>query len=92
MKSDQKNLSGIFSFSSNRFFVTFSGACDSKNVCHCSEEDYDFFSDVSEWFENLDVTEVISKMVNKFKNKVKELKVSENLKELIPSKCKVGQE
>jgi hypothetical protein len=47
---------------------------------------------VSEWFENLDVTEVITKMVNKFKNKVKELKVSENLKELIPSKCKVGQE
>jgi hypothetical protein len=61
-------------------------------VCHCSEEDYDFFSDVAEWFESLDVTEVISKMVNKFKTKVKELKLSENIRELVPSKCKVSQE
>jgi len=30
-------------------------------------------------------------MVNKFKKQVKELKISENLKELVPSKCKVSQ-
>lgn len=30
-------------------------------------------------------------MVNKFNKKVKELRISENLKELVPSKCKVGQ-
>jgi len=39
----------------------FSGVCDSQDVCRCSEEDYNFFVDITEFFGKLDISEVITK-------------------------------
>merc|ERR1712110_34197 len=71
------------------------GVCDDQDRCICSENEYDFLSDVSEWIsEKLDPSTLIARMDTKFteyKNKFKDWKISENLRPLVPSKCKISE-
>jgi len=70
------------------------GVCDDADRCICSENEYDFLADVSEWFtENLDPSTLIERMDAKYteyKEKFKTWALSENLKPLVPSKCKIS--
>ena len=69
------------------------GVCDDNDNCICSEMEYDFLADVGEWFEeNLDPSTLIQLMNDKYTEYKETLKtaVSENLKPLIPSKCKLS--
>jgi len=70
------------------------GVCDENDRCICSETEYDFLADVSEWVEEkLDPTTLIARMDNKYteyKNKFKNWTLSENLRPLVPSKCKIS--
>jgi len=70
------------------------GVCDDNDRCICSENEYDFLADVSEWFtENLDPSTLIERMDAKYteyKEKFKTWALSEKLKPLVPSKCKIS--
>merc|ERR1712096_147401 len=70
-----------------------SGACDGSKNCICSEQEYDFLSEIGDWFEeNLDPSELIQKMENKF-NEIKGTVAewgNDNLRALVPSKCKIS--
>ena len=68
------------------------GVCDENDKCWCSEEDYNFFHDVSQWLGDLDIEDVIDRQVNKFKRKIDEWDISDKVKSLVPSKCKISQE
>lgn len=68
------------------------GACDENDKCWCSEEDFNFFHEVTEWLGNLDIEDVIDRQVDKFKRKLDEWDISDNIKALVPSKCKISQE
>ena len=46
------------------------GACDENDKCWCSEDDYNFFQDVGEWLEKVDISEVVSNQINKFQRKI----------------------
>merc|ERR1712012_594035 len=46
------------------------GACDENDKCWCSENDYNFFKDVGDWIDELDISDVISNQINKFKRKI----------------------
>merc|ERR1712012_1474583 len=67
------------------------GACDENDKCWCSENDFNFFKDVGDWIDKLDISDVISNQINKFKRKIDKWDVSENLKTLVPSKCKISE-
>jgi len=71
------------------------GVCDDQDRCICSENEYDFLSDVSEWIsEKLDPSTLIARMdtkFNEYKNKFKNWTISENLRPLVPSKCKISE-
>ena len=70
------------------------GVCDDNDRCICSENEYDFLSDVGEWFkENLDPSTLIERMDAKYteyKEKFKTWTLSDKLKPLVPSKCKIS--
>lgn len=70
------------------------GVCDDNDRCICSEVEYNFLEDVTQWFEEtLDPSTLISRMDTKFteyKEKFKSWKISEKLRPLVPSKCKIG--
>ena len=70
------------------------GVCDDQDRCICSENEYDFLSDVKEWIkEKVDPSTLIARMDNKFteyKEKFKNWGLSESLKPLVPSKCKIS--
>jgi len=70
------------------------GVCDDEDRCICSETEYDFLADVTEWFkEKLDPTTLVARMDTKYteyKNKFKNWTLSENLLPLVPSKCKIS--
>jgi len=70
------------------------GVCDDNDRCICSETEYDFLADVSEWFkENLEPSTLIERMDAKYteyKEKFKNWALSDNLKPLVPSKCKIS--
>jgi len=70
------------------------GVCDDNDRCICSENEYDFLSDVGEWFkENLDPSTLIERMDAKYteyKEKFKTWALSDKLKPLVPSKCKIS--
>merc|ERR1712014_77746 len=67
------------------------GACDENDKCWCSEDDYNFFQDVGEWLEKVDISEVVSNQINKFQRKIDSWDISDKLKGLVPSKCKISQ-
>ena len=46
------------------------GVCDENDKCFCSEEDYNFFHDVSLWLGKLDISEVVKRQINKFQRKI----------------------
>jgi len=69
------------------------GSCDQNDKCHCSEEDFNLFDDVSRWFDELpDVGQVLSRQVNKFKRRIDDWELDEKIKKLTPSKCQISQE
>ena len=68
------------------------GVCDENDKCFCSEEDYNFFTDVTTWIRDLDIKEVISRQINKFQRKIDEWEITDKIKTLVPSKCKISQE
>merc|ERR1712088_1013751 len=59
------------------------GVCDDQDRCICSENEYDFLSDVTDWIsEKLDPSTLIARMDTKFteyKNKFKDWKISANI-------------
>jgi len=71
------------------------GVCDDQERCICSETEYDFLADVTGWIEEkLAPSVIIAKMDTKFteyKEKFKNWTLSENLKPLVPSKCKISE-
>jgi len=71
------------------------GVCDDEDRCICSENEYDFLSDVTEWIkEKLEPSTLIARMDTKFteyKEKFKSWTLSENLRPLVPSKCKISE-
>lgn len=71
------------------------GVCDDQDRCICSENEYDFLSDVSEMIsEKLDPSTMIARMDTKFteyKNEFKNWTISEKLRPLVPSKCKISE-
>ena len=46
------------------------GVCDENDKCFCSEEDYNFFHDVTLWLGKLDISEVVKRQINKFQRKI----------------------
>merc|ERR1712141_222640 len=68
------------------------GVCDENDKCFCSEEDYNFFHDVSLWLGKLDISEVVKRQINKFQRKIDNWDITDNIKALIPSKCKISQD
>ena len=70
------------------------GVCDDQDRCICSETEYDFLSDVTEWIqEKLEPSTLIARMDDKFteyKDKFTNWTLSENLRPLVPSKCKIS--
>jgi len=71
------------------------GVCDNEDRCICSETEYDFLADVTEWIkEKVDPSTLIARMDTKYteyKNKFKNWTLSENLLPLVPSKCKISE-
>ena len=71
------------------------GVCDQEDRCICSEEDYDFLADVTEWVEeHLDIATLTERMdtkYNEYKDKVRDWARSANLRDLVPSKCKISR-
>ena len=55
------------------------------------EADYNFFHDVGEWLDKLDVSDVISRQVDKFKRRIDDWGFNDAIQKLTPSKCKIGQ-
>jgi len=72
-----------------------SGACDDKQNCVCSENEYDFLSGIGDLLrENLNPSELLEKLENSF-NVMKESVTdwgNENLRSLVPSKCTISQD
>ena len=72
------------------------GVCDDNDRCICSETEYDFLNDVGEWFtENLDPSALVARMEEKYEEYKEKFESSvsaltENLKPLVPSKCKIS--
>ena len=73
-----------------------SGACDQRDECICSEVDYNFLSEIGDWFkENMDLETMKDSLKTKYyqvKDTVQDWAGSETMRALVPSKCKIGPE
>jgi len=71
-----------------------SGTFDQNDVCVCSEKEHPFLTDVKDWIkENVDIEEITENLKSKWdkiKTTVKDWATSEELRDLVPSKCQIG--
>lgn len=72
-----------------------SGTCDENNNCICSEIEYDFLSEIKQLVdENIDlgaIKENLKTKFNELKGTVTDWARDENLRALVPSKCRISQ-
>lgn len=68
------------------------GACDENDTCWCSEEEFNFFQNITQWIDNLDIGEVIERQIDEFKQNINDWEISDKIKALVPSKCKISQD
>ena len=66
------------------------GYCDEEGECNCSEIELDISETLKKALNGRKISEYVRDKIKEFKDEVSSWEISESIKELVPSRCNIG--